>query len=444
MRFSGSAEEQKPGAATAGAVEQPEKSQREMVQKARQAVLDLMRTTTDATELEAILGNVPSGNSKALAAEQKTRTAVAQVVAQERKAASDSERRALVDQILHELRGYGPLEPLLKQRDRWEEIEINRWDRVYVVPGGGEPILTDVTFWDEEHLRFVAQRLLGQARRRVTDAEPMIDASLPGMRVNVVLQPTAVDGTCITIRLHQPHRKPGDLVANGTITEDALHTLETLVAGGLNVLVTGGTASGKTTLLNLISNYIPEEKRIVTVEDAVELQIRDGNVIRMETRPPNIERVGEITIRDLVRNAMRQRPEYIIIGEMRGAEALDVLVAANSGHSVFSTIHANTAGAALYKLATYAAMSDERLSEAGLAYQVSNAFHVVVHVQRMGKVRRVMQISEVGGVSPSGQVEIRDIYRYRDGALQRTGLQPQRWVEELVQRGKEGRLTWLS
>lgn len=401
-----------------------------LLAEAQTAVLELMRRPQSPLILDGEGADAKGGQ-----ADQEFRTAIAQVVGKRYPEMRPDSRLKLIDQLQHEMRGFGPLEPLLQQGHLYEDIMVNRFDRVFVVPVGGEPHLTEVKFRDDAHVRFVAARLLSSVRRRVTEADPMVDASLPGgLRVNVIMAPVAVEGTSMTIRIHHPFKEPRDLVGNGTITDEAMLTLLSLVAGHCNILVTGGTGSGKTTLLNVVSNYVPSWARIVTVEDAAELQIRDGNVVRLETRLPNIEGKGEITIRHLVRNAMRMRPDWIIIGEMRGAEALDVLTAGNSGHCVYSTMHANSAEGALFKLATYAAMSEEHLSEVALSYQVAAAFHVVVHMARQGSQRRVIQIAEVTGVDPDTQMILtQDIFRLKDGHLVPTGNRPNRWIAALQQ-----------
>lgn len=433
-----------PIAATSGsqgASVPPPQLDRALLTEAQGAVLELMRRQVNPLVLDADPAD-PQGAQ----ADQELRTAVAQVVGRRYPTLSHQGRQTLIDQTLDEIRGYGPLESLLRERHRYEEIQVNGPDRIYVIPVGGEPQRTTIRFRDDAHVRFVAARLLSSVRRRVSEAEPLIDASLPGgIRVNVALHPIAVDGTSLSIRLHHAHRSAADLVGNGTLTPESLMTLQTLVTAGVNILVTGGTGTGKTTLLNLLSSYIPETARIITVEDTVELQTREGNVIRLEVRPPNIEGKGEITIRHLVRNAMRMRPDWLLLGEMRGAEALDVMTAANSGHIVYSTIHANTGPEGLGKLAQLAAMSDEHLSESGLRYQVAGAFGAVVHITKHGPRRRVVQIAEVTGVDPvTQQITTRDIYSYRHGLLQPTGIRPERWVEALHLRGLPVPPEWMG
>lgn len=434
MRFGQSVQVAPPPERSGIVAVPPQLVTKALLGEAQEAVLELMRRPGSQLAFDSLSGSSSATDRTAM----EMQTAIGKVVAVRHPDLDPQIRLRLIEALVHEMRGYGPLEPLLQNRDQYEEIEVNGPDRVYVVPKGGHAELTEIRFRDDEHVRYVAARLLATANRRVTDAQPLVDASLPnGIRMNVIAYPVAVTGTSMTLRLHHAYHDAQSLVANGTLTEEAITLLGALVRGGVNILVVGGTGSGKTTLCNLLANSIPAEERIVTVEDAVELQVRDGNVVRLETRLANIEGRGEITIRDLVRNALRMRPDRIIVGEMRGPEALDVLTAANSGHSVFSTVHANDAYAGLYKVLTYAAMTDEHLSEYALSKQVVEAFPCVVYLERQGQQRRVLQITEVTGADPATGYQTADIFHHSKGALRLTGHRPERWQRILAQRSQQ-------
>jgi pilus assembly protein CpaF len=425
LRFPGAAapEPEEP-ASGGGAVVDPA-----LLSAAQAAVLELMRRPVNPLTFESMTGEASPESQREL------RTAVAKAVANSGQV-SESQRPAVIEAIIHEMRGYGPLEPLLKSRHLYEEIVVSGPNQVRVVHRGGKSELTPIKFRSEEHVRFIAQRLLSPARRRVTEADPLVDAALPGMRLNVVAAPIAVDGCAITIRFHHQGLTAQDLVASGTLTPDALQVIQALIQAGVSFLITGGTGTGKTTLLNVISSYIPPDVRIVTVEDTVELDLREGDVTRLEARPANVEGRGEITIRQLVKNSLRMRPQWIVVGEMRQAEALDVLVAGNSGHSVASTVHANSSSNGLDKVATLASMSDEHLARPALLAQVASAFGCVIHLEAWDGKRLVAQISEVSDVDfDTLQVVTTDVFEWRDGQLRQTGHRPERWLRRLSHRG---------
>jgi pilus assembly protein CpaF len=352
---------------------------------------------------------------------------------------SPGERQALVRDIARDVMGLGPLEPLLADVTV-SEIMVNGHDAVYV-ERAGVLMPSGVRFLSEDHLRRVIDRIVAQVGRRVDESSPMVDARLAdGSRVNAVVPPLSLDGPILTIRKFS--RDPfqvADLIELDTMSEPVATMLTAAVKGGLNVLVSGGTGTGKTTLLNVLSSFVPSDERIVTIEDAVELQLRQEHVIRLEARPPNIEGRGEITIRDLVRNALRMRPDRIIVGEVRGAEALDMLQAMNTGHDgSLSTIHANGPRDALARIETMVLMAGFDLPTRAIREQVASALNLIVHVQRFRDgSRRITHVTEVVGME--GEViTLQDVFRY-DHSLGRsiaTGIRPE-FTEHLEAVGVE-------
>jgi pilus assembly protein CpaF len=322
----------------------------------------------------------------------------------------DAERSALADRVLLLARGLGPLEPLLSDPSV-EEVMVNGTDAVWVERRGRlEP--TGVSFGDAAELLHAVERILAPLGRRVDEAAPLCDARLPdGSRVNVVIPPLALDGPCLTIRRFRPRGfSLRDLVAGGTLPASLAEFLALCVAARASVLVSGGTGSGKTTTLNALSGAIPGEERIVTIEDAAELRLRQAHVVRLEARPPNLEGRGEVTIRDLVRNALRMRPDRIVVGEVRGPEALDMLQALNTGHDgSLTTVHANSPGDALRRVETLALMAGVGLPHAAVRDQVVSAIDVVVHQARRADGSRLVEsVTEV--VRAAGGTAVRELY----------------------------------
>ncbi|HEU5104325.1 MAG TPA: CpaF family protein [Solirubrobacterales bacterium] len=309
-----------------------------------------------------------------------------------------SQRDEVVERIVRDSIGLGPLEVLLSD-PAVEEVMVNGHDRVFVERRG---LLeeTDVAFASEGELRDAIERILAPLGRRVDELSPMVDARLAdGSRVNVVIPPLAIDGPTLSIRRFGASRPdPDQLVELGTLSPDQRQQLEAAVASRRSVLVSGGTGSGKTTLLNALSSFIAPEERVVTIEDAAELRLQQPHVVRLESRPSGVEGRGEVTIRDLLRNALRMRPDRIVIGEVRGVEALDLLTALNTGHDgALSTVHANSPGDALARLETLALMAGVGLPHAAIAEQVERGVDLVVHLQRQADgARRVTEIAEVG------------------------------------------------
>jgi pilus assembly protein CpaF len=308
------------------------------------------------------------------------------------------DREALVARVLRDTVGLGPLEDLLAD-PTVEEVMVNGPGQVYV-ERGGRIEATDACFADEEELRNAIERILGPLGRRIDELSPMVDARLAdGSRVNAVIPPLAIDGPALSIRRFGASRPgPRQLIELGTLTEPQLEQLERAVAERRSVLVSGGTGSGKTTLLNALSGFVSPAERVVTIEDAAELRLQRRHVVRLESRPAGVEGRGEVTIRDLLRNALRMRPDRIVIGEVRGAEALDLLTALNTGHrGALSTVHANSPADALARLETLALMAGLGLPHEAIAAQVRRGIDLVVHLERFEDgSRRVTEIADVG------------------------------------------------
>jgi pilus assembly protein CpaF len=342
---------------------------------------------------------------------------------------SISERQELASAIVNDVVGLGPIEQFLADPDV-SEVMVNALDYIYV-ERRGKIERTDAQFLSVEHLRRVVERIVADVGRRIDESSPMVDARLPdGSRVNAIVPPLAVDGPSLTIRKFAADPfQVDDLVSFGTLTPELAELLDAVVRSGLNVLVSGGTGTGKTTLLNVLSSFIPDSERIVTIEDAVELQLRQRHVVRLESRPPNIEGRGEVTVRDLVRNSLRMRPDRIIVGEVRGSEALDMLQAMNTGHDgSISTIHCNSPRDAFSRLETMVLMTGLDLPNRAIREQIAAAIDVVVHLQRMPDgTRQVVQVTEVTGME--GEViSASDIYSigHRPTGVDADGVVPRR------------------
>jgi len=330
------------------------------------------------------------------------------------------ERENLVSDVLHELFGLGPLEILL-QDSSISDILVNRFDQIYVERHGRlEP--TDITFKDERHLQQIIERIVSSIGRRIDESSPMVDARLAdGSRVNAIIPPLALDGSVLSIRRFRTDKLGADdLVGRESWTQPMKLFLEAAVGCRLNIIVSGGTGAGKTTLLNILSSFINDNERVVTIEDAAELKLRQRHVVRLETRPANIEGKGAVRQRDLVVNALRMRPDRIVVGEVRSDEALDMLQAMNTGHDgSLTTIHANTPRDALYRLDTMVAMANLNIPEKAIRQQIASAVNVIVQVSRMADgTRKVIAISELTGME-GDVITMQDIFLF-----DRTGIAP--------------------
>jgi pilus assembly protein CpaF len=354
--------------------------------------------------------------------------AISTIMASEGAPLTEEERQRLVQEIARDVMGLGPIEPLLDDATV-TEVMVNGTAYIYVERGGVIE-QTESRFISEEHLRRVIDRIVSQIGRRVDESSPMVDARLAdGSRVNAIVPPLSLDGSILTIRkFAKDPFQANDLIQLGTFTPQVAAVLSAAVAGGLNVLVSGGTGTGKTTLLNVLSGFVPSDERIVTIEDAVELQLHQPHVIRLEARPPNLEGIGEVTIRDLVRNSLRMRPDRIIVGEVRGAEALDMLQAMNTGHDgSLSTVHANGPRDALARIETMVLMAGFDLPSRAIREQIASALNLVVHIERFRDgSRRVAHVTEVLGME-SDVIAMQDVFRYdyTAGQIVPTGIRPE-------------------
>jgi len=360
----------------------------------QQVKADLHRKILDRLDLEK-LGRTPGD-----AARDEVLLLIRNTVNSEAVPLSFAERERLSREILDEIFGLGPLEPLLKD-PTVSDILVNRYDRVYV-ERAGKIETTGLSFKDDAHLMQIIDRIVSRVGRRVDESSPMVDARLAdGSRVNAIIPPLAIDGPCLSIRRfgHDP-LTARNMIENKTLTEPMLELLSAMVKGRLNLLVSGGTGAGKTTLLNVLSGYIPNSERIVTIEDAAELQMKQEHVVRLETRPPNIEGKGAVRQRQLVINSLRMRPDRIVVGEVRGEEAFDMLQAMNTGHEgSLTTVHANTPRDALARLENMFSMANLNLPERAMRHQIASAIHAVVQIARLSDgTRKVISISEVTGM----------------------------------------------
>jgi pilus assembly protein CpaF len=332
------------------------------------------------------------------------------------------ERERLIDEVLDETFGFGPLEVLLKD-PTISDILINGPQKIYV-ERRGKMEKTDVKFRDGEHLLQIIDRIVSKVGRRVDETSPMVDARLPdGSRVNAIIPPLALDGASVSIRRFGANPlKLEDLLNYKAFTPEMAMLMEACIKAHLNIVISGGTGCGKTTLLNTLSSFIPQEERIVTIEDAAELQLQQDHIVRLETRPPNIEGKGAITCRDLVRNALRMRPERIIIGECRGAESLDMLQAMNTGHSgSMTTLHANTPRDAQARLETMVMMAGMDLPIKAMRQQISSAVDLIIQANRLqGGPRKVTSITEVMGMEQD-MIIMQEIFRFKQLGLDQNG-----------------------
>jgi pilus assembly protein CpaF len=360
---------------------------------------------------------------------------------------SREDRERLTAEIADDILGYGPLERLLTD-DSITEIMVNGPSEIWI-ERQGRLYETTVRFADDGHLRRIINRMVAQVGRRIDESSPMVDARLPdGSRVNAIISPLSLSGPLLTIRKFSRKRLTlDDMINIGSVSAEAVDFLQRCILAQLNVLISGGTGSGKTTLLNALSGSIPDTERIVTIEDAAELRLHQRHVLRLEGRPPNIEGEGQVTIRDLVRNALRMRPDRIIVGEVRGAEALDMLQAMNTGHDgSLSTVHANTPRDATHRVETMVLMAGFELPVRAIRQQVSSALDLIVHLERLEDgSRRITAITEVQRME-GDVVTLQDIFEFKIdsigsdrtivGGLRSTGLRPI-FMEKFEKRGIE-------
>ena len=411
---------------------------------ANQAYQDLKKTMH-----QMILDRIDLERLKRLTTEQfkhELALLIQRIIEEERIVLNQTERHNLVLDIQHEMLGFGPLEPLLND-PTISDILVNTHSKVYV-ERRGRLELTEITFHDNAHLMKIIEKIVSRVGRRVDESSPMVDARLPdGSRVNAIIPPLAVDGPILSIRrFSTAPLTVQNLLGFKSLTPPMVQVLEALGQAKINILISGGTGSGKTTLLNLISGFIPANERIVTIEDAAELQLRQPHVVRLETRPPNIEGKGEVTQRALVRNALRMRPDRIILGEVRGAEALDMLQAMNTGHDgSISTLHANTPRDALARLETMVLMAGMDLPVRAIREQVASAVDLIIQQTRLKDgSRRITAITEIVGME-GDIITTQDVFLFDysagldedgkfKGQLKSMGLRP-RFMERLIDHG---------
>jgi len=394
-----------------GAQKKVKDSQAEGFQQLKLAVHNRLFETLDVTRLESL--------EPALAS-QKVTEAITAILEDEGRLLTDSDRFHLIEEIKNELLGLGPLEPLLWD-DEITDILVNGHNQIYVEKRG-KLHATDVKFQDDQHLMLIIDRIVSQVGRRVDEASPMVDARLPdGSRINAIIPPLALDGPSLSIRRFGRKRyNIEDLVEKKTLVPEIVEFLRTIVKARLNVLVCGGTGSGKTTMLNCLSLFIPADERIVTIEDSAELMLQQPHVVRLETRPANVEGKGEVSQRDLVKNTLRMRPDRIIVGEVRGGEVFDMLQAMSTGHDgSIATVHANTPRDAMGRLEMMMLLSGVSIPQRAMRQQIASALNIIVHVSRLSDgTRKIMRISEISGMEGE-MVMMQDLFEFK-----RTGIGP--------------------
>jgi pilus assembly protein CpaF len=382
----------------------------------QQVKADLHRKILDRLDLEKL------GRSTGDSAREEVLVLIRNAVNNEVIPLSFAERERLSREILDEIFGLGPLEPLLKDHTI-SDILVNRFDKVYI-ERAGKLELTGLSFKDNQHLMQIIERIVSRVGRRVDESSPMVDARLAdGSRVNAIIPPLALDGACLSIRRFG--RDPvtaRNMIENHTLTEAMLELLSIMVKGKLNMLISGGTGAGKTTLLNVLSGYIPNVERIVTIEDAAELQLKQEHVVRLETRAPNIEGKGAVRQRQLVINSLRMRPDRIVIGEVRGEEAFDMLQAMNTGHEgSLTTVHANSVRDALARVENMVSMANLNIPERAVRHQIASAIHAVVQIARLSDgTRKVISVSEVTGMD-NESIAMQDIFVFDRRGMDENG-----------------------
>ena len=376
----------------------------EGTRKLKMLVHNRLMETLDVSKLDAL--------EPAMVASKVT-AAINETLDREGRLLTELDRARLVTEIKNELLGLGPLEPLLNDDDV-TDILVNGHGQVYVEKGG-KLHLTSICFQDDQHLMLIIDRIVSQVGRRVDEASPMVDARLrDGSRINAIIPPLALDGPSLSIRRFGKRRFDIQaLVEKNTVTREAVRLLEAIVRARLNILICGGTGSGKTTMLNCLSGFIPEDERIVTIEDSAELSLQQPHVVRLETRPMNLEGKGEVTQRELVKNCLRMRPDRIIVGEVRGAEVLDMLQAMSTGHDgSIATIHANSTRECLSRLEMMMLLSGFTIPQRAMRQQIASALQIILHVSRLvDGTRRVMRISELTGME-GDTIMMQDLFEF--------------------------------
>ena len=390
---------------------------------------DLHRTILDRLDLEK-LNRIPQATAR-----DEVLGIVRSTMTSESVPLSFAERERLAREILDEIFGLGPLERLLED-PTISDILVNQYNQVYI-ERSGKLEKANLSFKDDAHLMQIIDRIVSRVGRRVDESSPMVDARLPdGSRVNAIIPPLSVDGPCVSIRrFGRDPLTEADLLRNLTLTKEIMALLATMVKGRLNIIISGGTGAGKTTLLNVLSAHIPESERIVTIEDAAELQMKQEHLVRLETRPPNIEGKGAVRQRQLVINSLRMRPDRIIVGEVRGEEAFDMLQAMNTGHEgSLTTVHANTPRDALSRVENMVSMANLNLPDKAIRQQIASAIHAIVQVSRLSDgTRKVTNVSEVTGME-GDVITMQDLFRFDrrgldaagkiKGSFKATGIRP--------------------
>ena len=412
----------------------------------RESQVEDLRLKVHANVIETLGPLLEDASSSDAEMRRKIADAIHKTLAEDALVLSGTERAELVREITDDALGYGPIDRFIKD-PTVSEVMCNGPHDIFI-ERDGRLMKSDAHFQDEAHLRRVIDRIVSEVGRRVDESTPMVDARLPdGSRVNAVVHPVSVGGPFLTIRkFSKVPFQVADLINFGTCTPAVAHFLDACVRGRLNCVISGGTGSGKTTLLNVLSSFVPASERVVTVEDAKELRLQQDHVVAMEARPPNIEGQGEITIRDLVRNTLRMRPDRIIVGECRGPEALDMLQAMNTGHDgSLTTIHCNGPRDALSRIETMVLMAGLDIPARGVREQVASALDVIVHVSRLRDgTRRITHVSEVAGMEGE-TIVLQDLYLFDFGMgmdvdnrflghLKSTGIRP-RFTDRLADQG---------
>ncbi|MGI8497264.1 MAG: CpaF family protein [Gemmatimonadaceae bacterium] len=430
-----------PAASRTSGMYSPVREEEMALSTVDQLKVDLHRRLIERLDLDA-LEQIKNENELVT----QIRHAVMEFLRAEATPLSQREREEIVEQIIYEVTGLGPIEPLFRD-PTVSDILVNGPREIYVERAGRLSRVA-ASFRNDSHLLAVIDRIVSRVGRRVDEASPMVDARLPdGSRVNAIIPPLALDGPILSIRRFGTDLAVHQLVANGTLTEEMMQLFSSCVRARLNILISGGTGSGKTTMLNALSTFIPAHERVITIEDAAELQLQQDHVVRLETRPPNSEGRGEVVARDLVKNALRMRPDRIIIGEVRSAEALDMLQAMNTGHEgSLTTIHANSPRDAISRLETMILMAGTNLPNRAMREQISSAMDIIVQLARLADgTRRVTSIVEVTGME--GEViTSQEIYQFRRrgigpdgrviGQFETTGIRPH-FTERLKVAGVE-------